>query len=362
MLNWPQKAAVALLEYGVHDSHNATNRQRIVVANFFSIIGYSITFLMSISAFVNDNHALGISLFIAACIFAFAHFLNGFVKHENSYKWSANIVQTCLIVLMLYLVYSGGKNNTGPLWIYIVPPVVFFFGGLKLGGTYLFLFLTVVGMMLFYPADSFLATSYTFDFASRILFSFLTVSLLFGFYEYSRQLAIRHTQQLSDKFEKQAMTDPLTKAPNRRGMKEHLLHEYARSKRSGRNACILLCDIDYFKEINDKFGHDGGDHALVELTKLLKMNLREQDKLARWGGEEFLILLPETAQKQAYALAERLRAAIDNSPVSYNTKQIHMSMSVGLAILDPEQSVDNAINEADKKLYKAKEAGRNKVL
>lgn len=362
MINWPQKIANTFLEYGVDDSHSATDRQRVVVANFFSMIGYSITFLMSISAFSDSNLTLGITLLIAACIFASAHFFNGFSQNKKSFKWSANTVQICLIFLMLYLVYSGGKNNTGPLWIYIVPPVVFFFGGLKLGGIYLFLFLSLVGIMLFYPMDSFLATSYSFEFASRILFSFLTVSLLFGFYEYSRQLAIKHTQQLSDKFEKQAMTDPLTQVPNRRGMKEYLLYEYARSARSGNNACILLCDVDYFKDINDKFGHDGGDHALVELTKLLKINLRDQDKLARWGGEEFLIMLPETTEKHAYIIAERLRAAIDNSPIIYNKQRINMKVSIGLAVLKPEQSVDNAINEADKNLYKAKEAGRNRVF
>jgi diguanylate cyclase (GGDEF)-like protein len=332
-----------------------------MVANLFSMIGYCITFALSFAAFSNENWMLAYSLFGAGFIFASAHFLNGFVKHQDSYKVSAIIVQICLIALMIYLVYSGGKNNTGPLWIYIVPPVMFFFGGLKKGLINLSLFVIVIGAMLFYPSDSFLATSYSFDFASRTLFSFLTVSLLSGFYEYSRQQAIDNIQRLSNKYERQAMTDPLTRIPNRRGMKEHLQYEHNRSSRSVHRASLLLCDVDHFKSINDELGHEGGDNALVKLTRLLKENLREQDKCARWGGEEFLVLLPETSPAEAYLLAERLRRAVEKMTIGVQEQQMTMSISIGIALLDTEQSIDKAVNEADKNLYKAKESGRNRV-
>lgn len=353
---------VACLQLGiVVDKDHAINQQ-IFVSNLFSMIGYSITFVMAVSATIRENYVLAVSLYVASALFFCAHHIHRFGNLRNSHKISSRIVLLCLLALMLYLVYTGGHNNTGPLWTYIVPPVAFFFGGMRKGLANIGIFIIITATMLFFPGDVLLGTSYDFSFKSRLLYSFLTVTLLFGFYEYSRQKSIQNIQNLSDKFEKQAMYDAMTRLPNRRAMREYLQYESDRSKRSKINMSVLLCDIDHFKTINDKYGHDGGDLVLQELSRLFTSTLRKQDKIARWGGEEFLFLLPETNGYEAHILAEKIRAKVDNEKFQYRDKTIHVTLCMGIKEVDQNTSVDKAITLADHFLYQAKEAGRNKTM
>ncbi|WP_110426945.1 GGDEF domain-containing protein [Glaciecola sp. KUL10] len=364
MLKFISALLIRSLNIGTTSEKHSEANQQIVVANLFAMIGYSITFLMALSAFLRSDTLLGLSLLCASGLFFFAHCINGFqhrTKHPT-HRISANIILYCLLILMIYLLYTGGHNNTGPLWVYIVPPVVFFFGGLKSGAIQLLLFAFLVAFILFVPDTLIGATQYDNDFKSRFYYSFLTVALLFGFYEFSRHKSIERIQSLSDQFEQQAMHDPLTNLPNRRGMKEFLVHEFNRSKRSGLPMSILLCDIDYFKKINDQHGHDAGDVVLVELSKLLTTNLRQQDKIARWGGEEFLFLLPETDGREAFAIAEKIRALVQDATFTHEHSEIKTTLSFGVKQVSLESTIDYSINVADQYLYQAKGMGRNMTL
>lgn len=352
------------LNVGASAEKDLATNQQILVANLFAMIGYSITFLMALSAFFRDDLLLAISLLIASSLFFFAHCINGF-QHKTIYpthRISATIILYCLLILMIYLLYSGGHNQTGPLWVYIVPPVVFFFGGLRNGAIQLLMFALLVACILFLPDSLLSATQYDNDFKTRFYYSFLTVALLFGFYEYSRYKSIKHIQSLSDQFEQQAMHDPLTHLSNRRGMREFLKHEYNRAKRSGRPMSLLICDIDYFKKINDQYGHEAGDEVLVKLADLLSGALRKQDKISRWGGEEFLFLLPETDGREAFAIAEKIRTLVENQEFVYNKRVIKTTLSFGLKQVSVEANIDHSINIADKFLYEAKSSGRNMTL
>ena len=352
------------LNVGASAKKDLSTNQQILVANLFAMIGYSITFLMALSAFFRDDLILAFSLLSASFLFFIAHFLNGF-QHRFTYpthRISANIILSCLLILMVYLLYSGGHNNTGPLWVYIVPPVVFFFGGLRNGAIQLLMFAFLIACILFLPDSLLGATQYDNDFKTRFYYSFLTVALLFGFYEYSRYKSIKHIQSLSDKFEKQAMHDPLTHLPNRRGMREFLMHEYSRAKRSGLPMSVLICDIDFFKKINDQYGHDAGDAVLVNLANLVSGALRQQDKISRWGGEEFLFMLPETDGKEAFAIAEKIRRLVEKHEFDYDGIAIKTTLSFGLKQVSLEANIDHSINIADKSLYEAKSSGRNMTL
>lgn len=214
--------------------------------------------------------------------------------------------------------------------------------------------------MLFFPDNLLLATIYGNELKLRLFLSFITVTILFGFYEFSRQESIKRIQKLSDMYEQQAMHDTLTHLPNRRGMKEYIQHEYDRSLRSGKTLSFLLCDIDYFKQINDVYGHDAGDFILLKVAELLRGTIRKQDKIARWGGEEFLFLLPETNLNEAYLIAEKLRILLSKTNFIYNNKHLKVTMSVGAEALE-DKNIDQAINTADKLLYQAKQAGRNQT-
>jgi diguanylate cyclase (GGDEF)-like protein len=263
---------------------------------------------------------------------------------------------------MLYLVYSGGVSNTGPLWIYIVPPVAFFFSGLRKGIKGITIFVVMLSTMLLYPHDALLQTTYTLEFKLRLILSFLTVTLLFGFYEYSRQQSYNHIEELSHKYERQAMHDTLTNLPNRRGMRVYLNHEYNRLMRSKEPLSLLICDIDYFKQVNDKYFHDGGDFVLQSLSKFFVEKIRQQDIVARWGGEEFLFLLPNTRLADAVVLAEKIRQHVEGHVIKYEKNTIKITIRVGVNEVAPNDNIDQAINIADNSLYTAKKEGRNQTV
>lgn len=157
-------------------------------------------------------------------------------------------------------------------------------------------------------------------------------------------------------------TDPLTGIYNRRFMTERLEQEYLRYKRYQHPFSIIIADIDYFKLINDNFGHDCGDLILIQVSSKMQEALRSQDCIARWGGEEFLILLPETAQKQALEIAERLRTLLMNSPMNYKNQSISITSTFGVAEALGSMSLAELVKHADKGLYSGKRSGRNKSV
>lgn len=157
-----------------------------------------------------------------------------------------------------------------------------------------------------------------------------------------------------------SQTDPLTQLPNRRHMIARLEAELGRVARHGGGFALIMLDIDHFKAINDAFGHVAGDHALVETGNLLRQNLRTHDLCARWGGEEFLILLNGADQVQAEAVAEKLRDLVAGRIVEHQGRRIGLTLSLGLAVYRPGWTADDCIQAADSALYIAKRAGRNR--
>jgi diguanylate cyclase (GGDEF)-like protein len=357
-----RKAFLKYLEVGSSDEKGRDANQQLFVSNLFSFIGYTITLILAFSAAIRGNALLSIALFVASSVFFFCHHVHRFPQLGNTILISTRLIFTSLFVLMLYLVYSGGVAHTGPLWIYIVPPVAFFFSGLGKGLKSLAAFTIIMAIMLLYPNEVLLGTTYTLEFKTRLLYSFLTVTLLFGFYEYSRQKSYDDIQELSQKNEQLAMSDPLTRLLNRRGMRTHLDHEYSRLQRSKEPLSVLLCDIDHFKHVNDKYFHDGGDFVLESLSAFFVQQIRQQDIVARWGGEEFLFLLPNTNSNDAFLLAEKIRKQVENETIHYKNNAIKVTLSIGVNEVKPNESVDQAINNADHLLYLAKNRGRNQTV
>jgi diguanylate cyclase (GGDEF)-like protein len=160
-----------------------------------------------------------------------------------------------------------------------------------------------------------------------------------------------------------ANTDPLTKLNNRRSFQEHGAHHLAMAKRYKTDLSLLILDIDYFKTINDRHGHQAGDEVLTQVANVLADQARETDIVARIGGEEFAILLPATNRLGAAVLAERIRTTIEQREFAADGKALAVTVSVGMASLgvDPADGVDELLAIADKRLYLAKHNGRNRI-
>lgn len=159
-----------------------------------------------------------------------------------------------------------------------------------------------------------------------------------------------------------ALTDPLTDLQNRRSLFELGRVEFARAKRMNRPFCCMMLDLDYFKQINDNYGHLIGDQVLQEFAKRCKHSVRELDLVGRYGGEELIILLPETDRETSLEVAERLRNSIAAKPVRVSGKEITVTVSIGVATEDENTTeLETLIARADQAMYIAKHKGRNRV-
>lgn len=157
--------------------------------------------------------------------------------------------------------------------------------------------------------------------------------------------------------------DPLTMAINRINMLPILREQQESCKRQSRNCCLAMVDIDYFKKINDDYGHIVGDKILSGLARNILSNLRSHDKIFRYGGEEFLLCIQNISTKKALEMMERIREGINTKPFNVDLeKPVHISISCGIALLDFDSPVEESIDHADKALYSAKYSGRNRVV
>ncbi|WP_404344060.1 GGDEF domain-containing protein [Pseudoalteromonas mariniglutinosa] len=156
--------------------------------------------------------------------------------------------------------------------------------------------------------------------------------------------------------------DELTGLLNRTALERDIKKEQAQAKRTDKTLCVALIDADYFKQVNDEYGHGFGDYVLEELADRFEDSIRPRDQVYRYGGEEFLILLPDTTTEQGCKIMTRLRERVARQVISDGEISITQTVSVGLAIISPDEDPTAAIERADIALYHAKETGRNKVV
>ncbi|MFP4194126.1 MAG: transporter substrate-binding domain-containing protein [Desulfobacterales bacterium] len=193
--------------------------------------------------------------------------------------------------------------------------------------------------------------------------SFLIVLFIFWNRKLARlniQLGTAHKklETKSLELERLSVTDKLTGIFNRMKLEDLLQSEIRRTQRTGRPFSVIMIDVDNFKEVNDSYGHQAGDDVLRQIAGLLKVSVRKADNLGRWGGEEFLIICPDTSDKGAAILAEHLRRSINERDLSVSGG---ISCSFGVAEHQPEESMDQLLGRVDRTLYRAKRSGRNRV-
>lgn len=198
-------------------------------------------------------------------------------------------------------------------------------------------------------------------FADDELFAMRLLATWVG-HELARDRDLRLYQRAQDDLDRLARTDVLTRLPNRRAVSEALHWQVAYVKRSGMPLSVVLADLDHFKSVNDRYGHDGGDAVLRHFAEICREQKRETDVCGRWGGEEFLFLLPNTDAAGARVFAERLAEAVRSSKVDVGGVEIDVTVSMGSSTVWSSESDEAAVGRADAALYRAKAAGRDRVV
>jgi len=189
------------------------------------------------------------------------------------------------------------------------------------------------------------------------------LSIIMWHYNYTNITQKRRIEIQRKQLEQLAYYDPLTGLPNRRFLEELLKREYSLMQRHGHETVIIILDIDNFKSINDTYGHPVGDDVLRQLADLLRNSVRESDTVSRFGGEEFIILMPKTSLEGGYVFAERLRKIIMEERFTVGSTTLQITSSFGVSSMRDiyNQTIDDYYSLADKALYLAKKGGKNRV-
>jgi diguanylate cyclase (GGDEF)-like protein len=266
-----------------------------------------------------------------------------------------------ITLLLTYVAVQALEDGSAIIWLFAYPPVIFYISKARVGvvacaGGF------IAVTLLFSPlGDAVLATPYSSNFRLTMIaalgFEMVTCYIL----DQSRRRSKLRLLKLAAEFEYAAKHDALTGLANRREALEQLETEYQRYLRNSRSFSVLLMDIDLFKAINDNYGHHAGDKLINLVASTLREQCRKMDTLARWGGEEFLALLPETGNDEAIRMANRIREVIAFGSVVVDHHTIQATISIGVAEMRGTETIDHLLQRADEALYRAKTSGRNRV-
>lgn len=290
------------------------------------------------------------------CAFAIAIMV--YFRLRNNVELVAWLIVVLIGAILVIFIQSAEGRNYALYWLTIFPPVAFFLLGRKVG-----FYLSVV---FFVYCFSFIAIESPYwrpavfkaESLSNMLLATTILILLFRHFELTRAEAYEALEKKNSQLERLSTTDSLTGLSNRGKLDQLLGQHVAQAQLQSSPLCVMLIDIDYFKQINDNHGHLAGDQMLVEAAAVLAQNNLEQHAMGRWGGEEFMAICPHTDGVSAGELAEALRAAMANHVF---TNQLSLTVSIGIGRFRHGDSVTALVRRADEALYQAKEDGRNCV-
>ena len=322
--------------------------RKIFILKLFVMLGMLFSLPFGVLSLFQDNYILSLFLLSTSAILTINYYL---VVNKQTYKLSAHIMVYLFFVLYIYLVYSGGVENTGSLWIYIFPSLALFLHGLKHGLVDISIFVILIALMFLVNNGNYLEVTYTDEYKIRLLLSFFIVALLSSSYEYSSTKSFVQMRLLTKKLIDNAKQEQLTELANKRGIYEEmeLLFHYA--KKHDETLSIMLCDIDYLHDINGRYGLDVGNMVIKEIEQEIQNSIKNSGTVARWSGEEFLILLPQTKLNDAYKFSVALEKRIKNLSIMHDRKPIQVSLTTGVSDIENTKSIYSAIRQADNKMY-----------
>ncbi|MYL25851.1 diguanylate cyclase [Halomonas sp. 22501_18_FS] len=275
-------------------------------------------------------------------------------------RWGFIVIITAVLV---FVALSGVEQGSGVMWLHVYPPVVFYISSPRFGiiscvagWLTLVVALTPLGQLLFSVAE------YPLPFRIVLATSLAFVMVFSYLLDRARRQHAERLRQMAEIFEHAATHDALTNLANRREGTDRLAREFARFQRNDTPFSVILADIDHFKTINDTLGHGVGDQVIQTIATRLTSGCRKMDSVIRWGGEEFLVVLPGTAESEAITTAQRIRQQIVEQPVTADGRPLEVTCSFGVAEIRPSDAIQTLLQRADERLYHAKTTGRNRII
>jgi diguanylate cyclase (GGDEF)-like protein len=316
---------------------------------YLTLIGSAFVGVFGIVSLVNHNSISVVLFLVVAC--GFTNLLLLKTKYRNFTRFFLAFI---VGLLALVLILTGGQGATGHLWTYPLLTLAFAVLSLREGLFFGFMYLLLVSILFLYSSHITFAVQYDALVIRRYLLSVLALCAMVLF-------LVRAQEKASNQLKAQTVTDSLTGLFNRAVLnKKHIGDIQALNEH--KDSYLLLIDVDYFKKINDNFGHNVGDEVLILLASILRSHIRSSDLAIRWGGEEFLLILKTCPENIALSTAEDIRKAFQSNETLLKMLGSKPTLSIGIAKAEASVSFSEAINTADKKLYKAKHEGRNRVV
>jgi diguanylate cyclase (GGDEF)-like protein len=313
----------------------------------------SLLYLFVPGASINDRSGVIQTMLGFACfviVFRYTNF------HRMESRWKLAVETWGMIIFISWMLWHTGMVTSPLINLYLLLIIAC---ALTLGKLVTFMELALISCWYLYMAY----TSYGDDVFSLKTFSSLMSTfspfVLVGYLTTMLSSDIHYAKQ---KIITASETDELTKLPNMRAFNELLQNENARFKRYNKPFSIMMIDIDELKVVNDRFGHETGNQLIIMAANSIKGRTRNADVLARYGGDEFIMLLPETDAEQLRELADRIRTAVENAAFDEQGERIATTVSIGLASCPADAvSPKDLINKADAALYRSKRGGRNRI-
>ena len=340
--------------FDIQSSTDIELKRKKFILYFASYIGALIILIFALTNYSSSNNTLSLVLLSSA----FFIFINAFISHfTNRFHISCYVGSFCIAALMLQLLVSGGYENTALYWMYPFPLVFFALLNYKIGLIFNLILWFFLTFLLFNP--EILVAQYRDTELTRFSASLL-ITILIGFLsEYYRFRSHKELSDINVEKQHQANTDSLTGLPNRRFIESCYIKHLQEQKSTQMPLTLVMVDIDHFKIVNDTYGHDIGDEVLCFIAHQLKTKLRKSDVAIRVGGEEFLLLIPQTTLENSIKIANKIRLLIEKNTFHQDKIHINITASFGISICEDETKLNDSIKQADLLLYKAKEAGRN---
>lgn len=324
--------------------------RQLILLNLLTVAtATSSAFFALFNTYVTNQPTVA-SMNVVAFLLALFVFLD--LRVNKNLKRASNIAIIGVSLFFSLFVYFNQNNGYGLFWVPFVPIFTIGLVGTQKSLIYLIPYFFVVFLLAYLGIGEWQEGQWNIIGYIRFVFSTLLMTLVVVMMDLALMQSYKNLEKLSS-------IDGLTNIYNRRKIQEIAESEILRAKRHNRDLGVVLFDIDNFKNINDKHGHQGGDKVLKNLTKKVQEVLRNSDSFGRWGGEEFLIILPEVSKDNIKQIAEKIRLLI----WEINCTVVNdLSCSLGVTVLHKdEDTIDSFIDRADNAMYKAKEMGKNRV-